>query len=702
MAKKIDENKKDIEEQKKFNKAKKQELKHTKETKKELLSQKEALNELLRLQKVGVEAKKEILGMSRDLAKFSAEEAVKVNENNDLIRSHEEIQSRILKDKILRKSVEEEIDHLTDQGTDKSLEIAKNLQTQLDTTGGIAGKLNDELATRKSINKHLGLTDNIMRGLEQIPFFKEFVDGPKIINKAENAIKGMEDESRKSAAGMSAAFWEAYEQIKENASAVGKAVTAWTFTSAIKGVIELSTQITKVQKALNLSDKAARQLDVEFYNMSVHSRATGISVSDIRNNFLSLNEQLGIMTDSISLKKINEEMVILAKYTNLSVEAQGRFAQDVILSGKKAHIITKEARATVEAQSKQFGLGVHVNKILDEAGKITGVMAANFGYSIERMAKALTISKQLGVSLEQTKGIQSGMLDFQTSIENELAAELFTNKQLNLEKARLYALTNDYTNLQKEIVKQFPSVIEFERMNYFAKERTAAALGLTADSMADILRDGKSNLQLAEEAKAAGEHELANSYEKQSIAEQFANTQQKIKESLVEMTIIILPFVETLAKALSHTKTIFTFLGLIAGIKLLGLINSVRLLARAMRAKAITAAIAKAAATPWAIPVLIAGMATAGYVAGSIIDRNTPSKNDLSPMDVAEIQKGEVRAHRNESIIRTDTLEALLNKAGGGNQQQNIQPVVVSVNYSGFDAVKAPTHYKQPEIGPIA
>ena len=87
-------------------------------------------------------------------------------------------------------------------------------------------------------------------------------------------------------------------------------------------------------------------------------------------------------------------------------------------------------------------------------------------------------------------------------------------------------------------------------------------------------------------------------------------------------------------------------------------------------------------------------MGIAGAAVGYAIDDNSPSKNDLSPMDVAQIQKGEVRAHSGESLIRTNTLEALLNKAsGGGNQQQNMQPVVLSVNYSGFDAVKAPSHY---------
>ena len=61
-------------------------------------------------------------------------------------------------------------------------------------------------------------------------------------------------------------------------------------------------------------------------------------------------------------------------------------------------------------------------------------------------------------------------------------------------------------------------------------------------------------------------------------------------------------------------------------------------------------------------------------------------------MDVAQIQRGEVKAHSGESLIRTNTLEALLNKTGG-NKEQNMQPVVLSVNYSGFDAVKAPSHY---------
>jgi hypothetical protein len=47
----------------------------------------------------------------------------------------------------------------------------------------------------------------------------------------------------------------------------------------------------------------------------------------------------------------------------------------------------------------------------------------------------------LGMELEQVATSGESMLDFQSSIESELEAELLTGKQLNLEKARLLALT---------------------------------------------------------------------------------------------------------------------------------------------------------------------------------------------------------------------------------------------------------------------
>ena len=689
-----DENKKNLDEQKKFNKAKETDIKLTRETTGELLSQREALNDLLKLQKEGIEQKRETVGLSRDLAKFAAEELIASENSNKSIRSEKELTTAILKDELLRKELEEKVKTLKG-------DAAKNLQSQLDTTADIGNKLTEQLYQRTSINKHIGITDNLLMGIEQIPFLKEFVDGEKIIAASEEAIIDIKNSANKTGAGISAGMGEAFKQIKANSLDIWQTIGAWGIKKAkdaavglMGAMMEMSRQTTKVQKALTLSNDEAYMMNRRLQSVAINARTSVVNINHMRDALVTVNEQLGIATKSIR-NDIIEEMAILAKTTGLSAEAQGKFAMDAILSGKHAHTITKEARATVEAQVKQFGLGVNVNKVLDEAGQITGVMAANFGFSITRMAKLVTQSKQLGISLEQTKGIQSGMLDFATSIENELAAELFTGKQLNLEKARLYALTNDYANLQKEIVKQFPSVIEFEKMNYFAKERTAAALGLTADGMADILRANKTNLQLAQEAEDANEPLLAAEYEKLDAAEKLASLQESIVQSLVMMMDPLLPLIDGFAAIADSAFLLKTAMIAVAAIKLGQLFIGLRGMLRMMTMSA-------AAATTWAgfmtfgVGLALIGAAVYGSIAANkaAINNSAPSKNDLSPMDVASIQKGEVRAHSGESLIRTNTLEALLNKTGGGNQQQNMQPIVLSVNYSGFDAVKAPTHYE--------
>tara|TARA_R110001592_G_scaffold340016_2_gene627989 strand:- start:3813 stop:5900 length:2088 start_codon:yes stop_codon:yes gene_type:complete len=683
-----------LENQKKVNQAKSAEIKLTQETKKELLSQREALNQILKLQKESTEQKRETVGLSRDLAKLAADEVLYLEKSDKFLRSEKDLVKRILQDEELRNELELKKDSLS--GAAK-----KNLQAQLNTSENISAQLQDQLDKRKQLNKDIGISDNILRGLEQIPFLKEFIDGEEAIAATEEAILNAGESADKTAVGMKATLGNVFQQLKDSSKDIGQAIDAWGMKKSgdlavtlFHAMLELSEQTVKVQKSLSLSNDEALDMNHRLQSLAMNARNGVVNINDMRDSLVNINEQLGIATSAIK-DDIVTEMAILAKTTGLSAEAQGRFAQDAIMSGKNAHEITKATRETVQAQIKQFGLGVNVNKVLDEAGQITGVMAANFGFSIERMAKALTLSKQLGISLEQTKGIQSGMLDFQTSIENELAAELFTGKQLNLEKARLYALTNDYSNLQKEIAKQFPSVIEFEKMNYFAKERTAAALGLTADGMADILRDGRTNADLAKEAADAGEDLLAEEYEKLSVAEQLQASQDKIVSSLTTMMTNMLPLIDGMAKLATYSGVIYTAMAAFAVIKFaqmfLGLRGMLRLLTMSAAAATTTAGM-----LTLGLGVVVIGGIIAAAIASqkSTIESSAVSKNDLSPMDVAQIQKGEVKAHSGESLIRTNTLEALISKLGGGNQQQNMQPVVLSVNYSGFDAVKAPTHYK--------
>ena len=89
--------------------------------------------------------------------------------------------------------------------------------------------------------------------------------------------------------------------------------------------------------------------------------------------------------------------------------------------------------------------------------------------------------------LFRSSEISKGLLNFEDSISAELEAELLTGKDLNLEKARQYALEGDIEGVAKEITKNIGSAAEFSQMNVIQQEALAKAMGTSREELADML-----------------------------------------------------------------------------------------------------------------------------------------------------------------------------------------------------------------------
>ena len=125
------------------------------------------------------------------------------------------------------------------------------------------------------------------------------------------------------------------------------------------------------------------------------------------------------------------------------------------------------------------------------------------------------------MELEQVAATSKAILDFESNIEAELEAELLTGKELNLERARLAALTGDYETLTEEINKNVGTFADFSKMNVLQQDALAKSLGMTSDQLSEQLLQ-KANLEeLAQEARASGDEELAQQLERRSAEEKF-------------------------------------------------------------------------------------------------------------------------------------------------------------------------------------
>jgi hypothetical protein len=129
-------------------------------------------------------------------------------------------------------------------------------------------------------------------------------------------------------------------------------------------------------------------------------------------------------------------------------------------------------------------------------------IAASMGNNVNRIGDAVRRAKDLGLSLQEVEGIANSLLDIESSIAAEFEYEVISGKQLNLEAARYYALTNQTEKLTQEIAKNQSIVQSFASGNRIEQEAAAKALGISRDQlaemyMADLRRQKLSDAEIA-------------------------------------------------------------------------------------------------------------------------------------------------------------------------------------------------------------
>ena len=124
--------------------------------------------------------------------------------------------------------------------------------------------------------------------------------------------------------------------------------------------------------------------------------------------------------------------------------------------------------------------------------------------------KSAIAAAKLGTNLQGVQNISKGLLNFEDSISAELEAELLTGKELNLDKARQYALEGNIEGVAKEITKNIGSAADFGKMNVIQQEALAKAMGTSREELADMLIQQESLNSLKSKYNTLGAETIKN------------------------------------------------------------------------------------------------------------------------------------------------------------------------------------------------
>jgi hypothetical protein len=263
----------------------------------------------------------------------------------------------------------------------------------------------------------------------------------------------------------------------------------------IKQIVEwlakADNRLTNLAKSFNVSKDEAGVL----YE---HVRATandfgkiGINLDDVVKSQLDFNNAFGysVLLSTEMLQNISK----VTKLVGLSTEATNELIKQSLTTKQSISEIETEILGQLAFESK----GLLSNKnMMEKVLNISGAIRTNFKGNVSEITKAIVKAKEYGMTLEKTNQIGDSLLDWESSISNQLDARLITGKNINLEQARYYALMGNTAGLMDEIHKNVGDYESFYNMNVIQQQSFAKAVGMTRDELSDMYYEEKISHEL--------------------------------------------------------------------------------------------------------------------------------------------------------------------------------------------------------------
>ena len=359
----------------------------------------------------------------------------------------------------------------------------------------------------------------------------------KVFQGAGKGFEGMAAGARKAKVGMKGAtgFMGKFMVLAKSfarANIFGLIISAVAFI--VKAVLQINQEVAQIGRNLGISADQARKVRQHFVNVAADAARLGIEYTDILDAQQALNSSLGTSATMIS-GDILIGMAELTKRMKLSTEAAVGFGKIALATRKTTEQITKATIEGANAAAKDFGVRIEFPKLLETVGRISGRVRLIFADNMKLMGETVASAQLLGLTMKDIEASQSSLLNFQTSIEKEMKAELFLGRQINLERARLAALTNDFKTLTEEITREAGDYVDFMSMNALQQNSIAEALGMSADQMADMLLQQADLNALKQKALEQGKDEIAANLSQMSVQEAFLASMEKLKIIVINM-----------------------------------------------------------------------------------------------------------------------------------------------------------------------
>lgn len=440
---------------------------------------------------------------------------------------------------------------------------------------------NTRIAQEDEINKKLGISPGLLGGIGKAMKSLGLPDFglDKVLEDTKSILR---EEKDRVTTGKALNIYSSQFSNNLKSQLTTSNILQFVILQLVAALQKADTQTGQLAKAFGTSYSEAISLRNELNTVANLSGDINITTGALQESLIAVNKEFGtatmfsgeLLTDFTNMTKV-------MGYTN---EAASKLSKITVATGTDLSDNTAQILGTAAAFNVTNDLALNEKEIVEGVAKASAAVTVSLGMQPGKIAAAVVQAKKLGLELEQVSGIAESLLNFESSISNELEAELLTGRALNLEQARYLALTNDIEGVAKEIAKQGITAAEFAGMNSIQQKAISEAVGLTKEELAQSLinqealtrlggkdktlaeaynRLKKEGLSDAQIQKQLGEDISAQQLKSQSIQERFNASVEKLKEIFATLVTPLLPVLDLFSQILNLVNLIMVPIGFI-------------------------------------------------------------------------------------------------------------------------------------------
>ena len=275
------------------------------------------------------------------------------------------------------------------------------------------------------------------------------------------------------------------------------------------------------------SEKSIQNLKSGLKELGSNTKIVGANQEDVNASFDVLQKEFG--TAVINNQELIDGQILLTKKIGMSAEQASNFRGQSVLTG----VSVKDNLATIELQTKEFnemaGTSFSIHEVQQDVADVSMETLAAYKGQSKQLTVAVLQAKKLGMTLDQAADHTKHLLDFESSIHDEMEANVLTGKHINLNEARRLRLNGDSAGAMAETLKQVGSYEEFVNQDVLSQEAVAKAAGMTVEELMKTYKQQKINAVMNKRA-----YKDLTAADKQKLISQKLLTKEGIEQATKE------------------------------------------------------------------------------------------------------------------------------------------------------------------------